>query len=79
MRPSAVRQEPGATVAVGALGRSGLVSHGRGFVRVDSAAGLGAASCGCYRVLADEYGNFINDLAGLQSFPTYRPAGRRRL
>ena len=55
----------GVTVAVGALEQAGLVGHGRGFVRVEDAARLGGASCGCYGLLADEYGNFINNLAAL--------------
>ena len=52
----------GVTVTVGALEQAGLVSHGRGFVRVEDAAGLCAASCGCHGLLAEEYGNFINNL-----------------
>jgi CRP-like cAMP-binding protein len=52
----------GVTVTVGALEQAGFISHGRGFVRVEDAAGLGAASCGCHGLLADEYGNFINNL-----------------
>lgn len=55
----------GVTVTVGALEQAGLISHGRGFVRVESHTELAAASCGCYGLLADEYGKFINDLAGL--------------
>lgn len=55
----------GVTVAVGDLERAGLVSHGRGFVRVEDATGLGNAACSCYRRLADEYDNFIGDLATL--------------
>lgn len=55
----------GVTVAIGALEQAGLICHGRGFVRVASPAELGAASCGCYRVLADEYDSFINNLAAL--------------
>ena len=52
----------GVTVTVGALAQAGLVSHGRGFVRVEDAARLGAAACGCQGLLSDEYGNFINNL-----------------
>lgn len=55
----------GVTVTVGGLERAGLVSHGRGFVRVESPSELVAASCGCYGLLADEYGKFIDDLASL--------------
>jgi CRP-like cAMP-binding protein len=52
----------GVTITVGALEQAGLVSRGRGFVRVEDAAGLGASSCGCYGLLADEYDKFINNL-----------------
>jgi len=52
----------GVTVTVGALAQAGLVSHGRGFVRVEDAAGLRATSCECQGLFADEYGNFINNL-----------------
>jgi CRP-like cAMP-binding protein len=52
----------GVTVTVGALAQAGLVSHGRGFIRVEDAAGLGGAACGCYGLLSDEYGRFINNL-----------------
>ncbi len=52
----------GVTVTVGALAQAGLVSHGRGFVRVEDAAGLKNASCECQGLLSDEYDNFINNL-----------------
>jgi CRP-like cAMP-binding protein len=52
----------GVTVTVGALEQAGLVSHGRGFVRVEDAGGLAAAACECYPALAEEYDQFINDL-----------------
>lgn len=55
----------GVTVTVGVLAQAGLVGHGRGFVRVERPTELGAAACGCYRVLAHEYDNFINVLAAL--------------
>ena len=55
----------GVTVTVGTLGQAGLVSHGRGFVRVEDAAGLANASCVCYRPLAEEYDNFSNSLSTL--------------
>jgi CRP-like cAMP-binding protein len=53
----------GVTVAVGALERDGLLTRGRGFVRVERPSELGAVACGCNGLLTDEYGNFINDLA----------------
>lgn len=52
----------GVTVTVGKFEQAGLVSHGRGFVRVEDVAGLGAAACGCYGLLSEEYGSFINNL-----------------
>ncbi|MBV8859155.1 MAG: Crp/Fnr family transcriptional regulator [Acidobacteria bacterium] len=55
----------GVTVTVAALEQAGLVSHGRGFVHVEDAPGLGAVSCGCYGLLAEEYGNFIDSLGAL--------------
>lgn len=55
----------GVTVAVGALERAELVGHGRGLVRVDEAAGPGAFACGCYALLSEDYGKFINNLAAL--------------
>jgi CRP-like cAMP-binding protein len=55
----------GVTVAFGTLERDGLLTRGRGFVRVERPPELGAVACGCYGLLADEYGTFINDLAGL--------------
>lgn len=55
----------GVTVTVGALKQAGLVSHGRGFVRVENAAGMGAVACECYGLLSDEYDKFINNLATL--------------
>lgn len=69
----------GVTVTVGELERAGLVSHGRGFVRVEDASGLGAAACDCYGLLSEEYDSFINNMAALQSCPTYSPDDPRPL
>ena len=55
----------GVTVTVGDLEQAGLVTHVRGFVRVESQAEMAAAACGCYGLLADGYGKFINELADL--------------
>ncbi|HEX7317995.1 MAG TPA: Crp/Fnr family transcriptional regulator [Pyrinomonadaceae bacterium] len=55
----------GVTVTVGELERAGLVSHVRGFVLVEDVAGLCAVACGCYGLLSEEYGDFINNLATL--------------
>jgi CRP-like cAMP-binding protein len=56
----------GVTVTIGNFEQAGLVSRGRGFVRVESHTELGVASCGCYGLLADEYGKFIDELATLK-------------
>jgi CRP-like cAMP-binding protein len=55
----------GVTVTVGALEQAGLVSHGRGFVRVENPSELAAASCGCYVLLSGEYGRYVNGLTDL--------------
>lgn len=41
-------RRPGVTVAIGILERAGLISHGRGRIRVTDRKGLEAASCECY-------------------------------
>ena len=69
----------GVTVAVGELEQAGLVSRGRGFVRVADAPALAAVACGCYGLLSEEYGGFINNLLTPQGFPTYSPDGSQRL
>ncbi|HJR65015.1 MAG TPA: Crp/Fnr family transcriptional regulator [Gemmatimonadaceae bacterium] len=45
----------GVTVAAGTLQRAGLLKYSRGRVEVLDRDGLEAASCECYRVLADSY------------------------
>ncbi len=44
-------QRPGVTLAVGALGRAGLVRHARGVMHVLDRAGLEAATCECYGIV----------------------------
>jgi len=44
-------RRPGVTVAMGILGKAGLIAHGRGNITVVSRAGLEKASCECYRAI----------------------------
>ena len=48
-------RRPGVTVAIGILERAGLITHGRGRIRVTDRKGLEAASCECYRIVKGEY------------------------
>jgi CRP-like cAMP-binding protein len=54
-----VRREQ-VTLAAGALQRRKLISYSRGRIRILDRAGLEAAACNCYRVVKDEYDNFLN-------------------
>ncbi|MCA1593690.1 MAG: Crp/Fnr family transcriptional regulator [Acidobacteria bacterium] len=53
-----VRREA-VTPAAGALQKQKLISYSRGHVTILDRAGLEAASCDCYRVMKDEYDNFL--------------------
>ena len=53
-----VRRE-GVTLAAGALQRQKLIGYSRGRLRILDRAGLEAVSCKCYRVVRDEYDNFL--------------------
>lgn len=44
-------RRPGVTVAIGILQRAGLISHGRGRIKVTDRSGLEAASCECYAAI----------------------------
>jgi len=44
-------RRPGVTVAMGLLERAGLITHGRGHIRVVDRAGLEKASCECYQTI----------------------------
>lgn len=44
-------RRPGVTVAIGILVKAGLISHGRGRIRVTDRKGLEAASCECYAAI----------------------------
>lgn len=50
----------GVTVATGILQRGGLIRHSRGRIIILDAGGLRDASCECFRVLAEEYDQFLS-------------------
>ena len=53
-----VRRE-GVTLAASALQKQQLIAYSRGHIRILDRAGLEAVSCKCYRVVKDEYDNFL--------------------
>ena len=46
-------RRPGVTVAMGALEKAGLISHGRGRIAVVDRPGLEKVSCECYRAIRE--------------------------
>lgn len=52
-------QRPSVSVAAGMLQKAGLIRYSRGLVVVADRKGLEAASCGCYRVIRDEFGRLL--------------------
>ena len=46
-------RRPGVTVAMGALEKAGLITHGRGNITVVDRAGLEKASCECYATIRE--------------------------
>jgi CRP-like cAMP-binding protein len=54
-----VRRE-GVTLAASALQKQELISYSRGHLRILDRAGLETAACSCYRIVKDEYDNFLN-------------------
>ena len=46
-------RRPGVTVAMGALEKAGLISHGRGRIAVIDRPGLEKVSCECYRAIKE--------------------------
>jgi CRP-like cAMP-binding protein len=52
-------RRPGVTVAIGALARAGLITHGRGNITVVDRAGLEKASCECYRTVRERQAKLI--------------------
>ncbi|MCA1629661.1 MAG: helix-turn-helix domain-containing protein, partial [Acidobacteria bacterium] len=53
-----VRREQ-VTLAAGALQKRELISYSRGRIRILNRARLEAAACECYRVVKDQYDNFL--------------------
>ena len=54
-----VRRE-GVTLAASVLQKQKLIRYSRGHIKILDRAGLEAAACKCYRVVKDEYDNFLN-------------------
>jgi CRP-like cAMP-binding protein len=50
---------PTVTVAAGMLQKAQLIDYARGVITVRDRAGLEAASCPCYRLIADEYDRLV--------------------
>ncbi|MDQ1590551.1 MAG: hypothetical protein QOG71_1178 [Pyrinomonadaceae bacterium] len=48
------------TVAASMLKKQNLIDYSRGRIKILDRAGLEAASCKCYRVVKDEYDNFLS-------------------
>ncbi|MDT4953955.1 MAG: hypothetical protein QOJ02_2093 [Acidobacteriota bacterium] len=53
-----VRREQ-VTLAAGSLQKRKLISYNRGQIKILNRAGLEAVSCNCYRIVKDEYDNFL--------------------
>ena len=52
-------RRPTVSIAAGMLSKAGLISHLRGHITVLDRPGLEAASCECYRVIADEFERLV--------------------
>jgi Mn-dependent DtxR family transcriptional regulator len=46
---------PTVSIAAGMLQKAGLIEYSRGVITIVDRKGLEAASCNCYRLIADEY------------------------
>lgn len=53
-------RRPGVTVAMGALEKAGLISHGRGRIAVVDRPGLEKVACECYRVIRERQGQLLS-------------------
>ena len=47
------------TEAAGRLQQAGLITYGRGIITIVDRAGLEAASCECYQIIADEHARLV--------------------
>lgn len=54
----------GVTVAAGILSKAGMIHYSRGKITVLDRQGLEAASCGCYRIIADECSRLLGQKKG---------------
>jgi CRP-like cAMP-binding protein len=52
-------RRPGVTVAMGALEKAGLITHGRGYITVVDREGLEKVSCECYRAIRTRQSKLI--------------------
>jgi CRP-like cAMP-binding protein len=52
-------RRPTVSIAAGMLAKAGLISYARGQLTVHDRAGLEAASCECYRIIAAEFDRLI--------------------
>jgi hypothetical protein len=48
------------TIAASTLKKQNLIEYSRGRIMILDRGGLEAAACKCYRVVKDEYDNFLN-------------------
>jgi len=53
-------RRPGVTVAMGALEKAGLISHGRGRIAVVDRPGLEKVACECYRVIKERQDQLLS-------------------
>jgi CRP-like cAMP-binding protein len=60
-------ERSGVTIAVGTLQKAGLLTHGRGVIKILDRVGLKAASCECYEVAEEEFGGLLRSVNGRRS------------
>lgn len=54
-------RRPTVSIAAGMLARAGLISYVRGVITILDRAGLEAATCDCYRIIAGEFEHLLGD------------------